>query len=220
MANAFTVTRHVAAQSGSVRVKAVDGGVAFYRSQLPTNVYVAYPGTGYQVEVFDPSPAAARALVRSGTIARITASSPNVSVPKTAATAATPAKLGRLSERLGRPVFWAGPKSQTTYELTQTPDGRIYVRYLPHGVKVGTNVPYLTIGTYPLADAYAATKHAAAALGTVAVKVPGGVAFYSKSKPTSVYVAYKKVNEQIEVYDPNPAVARAVVAGHRLQAAG
>jgi hypothetical protein len=220
MANAYAVTRHVASQRGSVAVSVGDGGVAFYRTRLPTNVYVAYPGSNYQIEVFDPSPAQARSLVASGSIVSVAARSTGVSVPKTAATSATPATLDQLSKRLGRPVYWAGRKGGITYELTQTPDGRIYVRYLPHGVKVGTPVPYLTIGTYPVTNAYAATRAAASAPDSVRFNVPGGIAFYSKAHPTSVYVAFPNVNEQIEVYDPNPARARAVVAADRVQPVG
>jgi len=48
--NAYAVTRNIALQPGSVQVP-VKGGIAFYSSQLPTNVYVAYRGSAYQIEV-------------------------------------------------------------------------------------------------------------------------------------------------------------------------
>ena len=114
--------------------------------------------------------------------------------------------------RLGRPLYWAGQRRGTTYELTQTPDGRVYVRYLPHGVQVGSGRPYLTVGTYPVANAYATTKAAASKPGAVPIRISGGIAFYDKSRPTSVYLAFPGVDEQIEVYDPSAATVHRDVA--------
>ena len=50
------------------------------------------------------------------------------------ATATTQAKLADLAAAVQHPIFWLGPESGFTYELTQTGSGKIYVRYLPHGV--------------------------------------------------------------------------------------
>jgi hypothetical protein len=44
------------------------GGVAFYSPSAPTSVYLAYPGTDVQIEVFDPSADQARVLVESGAV--------------------------------------------------------------------------------------------------------------------------------------------------------
>jgi hypothetical protein len=217
VANAYAVTRGVSTQGDAVPVRVPDGGVAFYHKGLPTNIYLAYPGTDYQVEVFDPSPEQARKLVSSGAVKEIQSASGGTTVPKTAAVAVTPGQLAKLAARLGRPLYWAGGQRGATYELTQTPDGRVYVRYLPAGVKVGSEEPYLTIGTYPVANAYATTKSASKQKGSVAIEVPGGVAFYSKSRPTSVYVAFQGVNEQIEVYDPSAALVHRTVAQHLIR---
>ena len=59
---------------------------------------------------------------------------------------------------LGVPIYWAGEQSGVRYELTKTPDNRVLVRYLPAGEKVGTKTPYLTIGTYPMKNAFAVTS--------------------------------------------------------------
>ena len=147
---------------------------------------------------------------RSSTSGHVTVTSEAVAVSE--------ARLRTLASR-GRAVYWTGPRSDMTYELTQTPDGRAYVRYLPAGVRVGTDRPFPTVATYPLRNAYAVTKSASEQRGSVAVKVPGGVAFYSVAKPTSVYVAFRGVNEQIEVFDPSPAHVRAVVAGGLVRVA-
>jgi hypothetical protein len=116
------------------------------------------------------------------------------------------------------PLYWAGRQPDVSYELTQTPDGRVYVRYLPSGAQVGSAQPYLTIGTYPVANAYATTRAASQKPGSVVIEIPGGVAFYSRRRPTSVYIAYPGVNEQVEVYDPSPARAHDVVAQHQIRA--
>jgi hypothetical protein len=214
IADAFSVTKRVATQSGSVTVPVEGGGIAVYHSRLPTNVYVAFPGSGYQVEVFDPSPAQARALVTGGSISQVPSAAAGAAVPKTAAVAATPNALAKLAAKLGRPLYWAGKEAGVTYELTQTPDGRVYVRYLPAGAKVGSDKPYLTVGTYPVRNAYTTTMAAAKQPGSTLIPVPGGVAFYNKSRPTSVYVAFPGIDEQIEVYDPSVSAVRATVAQH------
>jgi hypothetical protein len=215
--DAYQVTRHIALQPGSVRVPAPGGAVAFYRQQLPTNVYLAYPGSAYQVEVFDPSSEETRHLVSSGEVGRVPANPSGATLPKTTAVAISPSDLAKVATRLGRPVYWAGPRPRTTYELTQPPDGRIYVRYLPAGVAVGAPQPYLTVGTYPLTNAYAATKAAAKQPGSVTVPVTGGIGFYSKMRPTSVYLAFPGVDEQIEVFDPTASIARATVGQHLIR---
>ena len=218
LVGAYAVTKRVASESGSVKVPVGDGGIAFYHARLPTNVYVAYPGSDYQVEVFDPSPAQARRLVSSGSIGEVSRPATGPAVAKAAAVAVTPAALVKLAARLGRPVYWVGKEAGKTYELTQTPDGRVYVRYLPDSVAVGVPRPYLTVGTYPVENAYAVTAAAANEFGSVSLKIPGGVAFYDRSRPTSVYVAFPGIDEQIEVYDPSARVARSVVADHLIRA--
>lgn len=67
--NAFADTRRLAGSSGSVKVPAGKGGVAYYRGDTPTNVFLAYPGVTYRVEIYDPSPGRARDLVASGQVA-------------------------------------------------------------------------------------------------------------------------------------------------------
>jgi len=214
---AYAVTRRASRQADAVPVPVPNGGVAFYQRRLPTNIYVAYPGSNSQIEVFDPSPARARQLVSSGAVEPVQGSSHDIGAPKTAATATDPAALAKLAARLGRPLYWAGSEPGMTYELSQTPDGRVYVRYLPQGVAVASAQPYLTVGTYPLANAFRTTKSAAKQKGSVMIAIPGGIAFYNSSRPTSVYVAFPGVNEQIEVFDPSAATVRSIVAHHLIR---
>lgn len=216
--DAFAVTRRQAQHEGSVKVAIGGGGIAFYSDNSPANVYFAYPRSDYQIEVYDPSPARARQLVSSGQVSEVPA--------KGATTSATPhvislAKLKSLSDSVGHPVYWAGPQQRVTLESTETSDGRVFLRYLPRGVEVGSDKPYLTIGTYPVQDAFAVTQAQSRKADAVVVEASrGAVAFYARNRPTNVYVAYPDANVQIEVYDPNPARARNVVVSDRLKPVG
>ena len=51
-----------------MRIPIAGKGLAVYRPSAVTNVYLAYPGVNYQVEVFDPAPERARRLVASGKV--------------------------------------------------------------------------------------------------------------------------------------------------------
>jgi hypothetical protein len=66
--NAYKAVRTAAKESGAVTFHTRRGGLAVYNQSATTNVYLAYPGSKYQVEVFDPNPSQARQLVRSGTV--------------------------------------------------------------------------------------------------------------------------------------------------------
>jgi hypothetical protein len=134
------------------------------------------------------------------------AATPNTGI----VTRASAQTLSGLSKALGRPVYWSGPRPNFTYELTLAPNAqRIYLRYLPPGVALGSPRPdYLSIGTYSVRGAAAALRARAAEPGGVSLKLPhGGVGYYSTARPTSVYIAFPGTNEQIEVYDPSPPVA-------------
>lgn len=218
IAHAFSVTTTLARRDGAVRVPIPGGGVAFYESSSPTNIYLAFPNESYQVELYDPSPALARSLAVSGQVAPVSAAG---AASSTVATATTRAQLQSLSASLGRPIYWAGNRVGTTFELTRAPGGHVFVRYLPTGAAVGTDRPYLTIGTYPVNDAFGLTK--ALSRDPSSVRVPvgkGGVAFYSRSRPTNVYVAYPGTGIQVEVYDPAPGAALRLVSSQRIAPVG
>jgi hypothetical protein len=115
------------------------------------------------------------------------------------------------------PVYWAGPRTGQTYELFTTSDGRVYIRYLPAGVKVGDPRPqFLTVGTYPLPNGFAAVKRVGRAPGATTRKLPGGgIAVLSSATP-SVYFAYPKAKYQVEVYAPSGSTARSLVLGGQV----
>ena len=80
-----------------------------------------------------------------------------------ASSAASVAQLRGIPAETGHPLYWAGRRSEFTYELTRTADGNVYVRYLPPGIPVGAREPnYLTIGTYPRPRALRALRGLAA----------------------------------------------------------
>src|SRR5205809_2388971 len=78
--------------------------------------------------------------------------------PPSNVTAVSPTQLRTLAGSVAHPVFWVGPKSGMTYELTRTSNGSIFVRYLPSGVKIGSKDPYLTVATYPFPGAFPALQ--------------------------------------------------------------
>jgi hypothetical protein len=134
-----------------------------------------------------------------------------------APSAASVEQLAALAVSVGHPVFWLGPKSGYTYELSRTSSGRIFVRYLPPGVDVGSDKPYLTVATYPFAGAFAAVKKEADASGSESANLPeGGIAALDKGYPQSVHVAYPGVDYQVEVFDPTPQTAMGLVSRGEL----
>jgi len=210
VANAYSVVRQLAQKSGMIKL-ATKKGVAFYNQDSPTNVYMAYPGSNYEIEVFDPSASRAQLLAASGKLSPVIARKTGTTTAT--ANGTTPAAMKALERKVNHIIYWAGPVSGDTYELSRTAGGSVYLRYLPAGVPVGSSKPYTTIGSYPVANAYAATKALSERVGSIVINVGGGgVAFYNLSRPTNVYLAYPGENVQVEVYDPSPSHAHELVA--------
>jgi hypothetical protein len=139
-----------------------------------------------------------------------------------APSAASPDSLRSVAKDVGHPVFWAGPATGTTYELTETSSGRIYVRYLPKSVPVGSpRAGYTIVGTYPVDSAYSVLNQLARKSGESSFPAPrGGFAVYADSTPTNIYLAYPGKNVQIEVYDPSPRRARDLISSGRVAPVG
>jgi hypothetical protein len=132
--------------------------------------------------------------------------------------AATEDRLRSLSIDEGHPIYWIGAKANTTYELTRTSNGRIFIRYLPKGAPVGVDkADYTIIGTYPVPNATGVLEGLAKNSDEQKLSVPGdGIAVYSTSQPTNVYVAYPGSNLQIEVFDPSADRARRIVTSGQV----
>jgi hypothetical protein len=58
-------------QPGGRRLRLAGGGVGFVQRPRATSVYLAFPGVGTQIEVYDPSPGIALRLVRFGVVAPV-----------------------------------------------------------------------------------------------------------------------------------------------------
>ena len=159
-------------------------------------------------------------IVRGGGGDSGTTSSPSATpiAPKSA----TPSEIRDLSVEVGRPIYWLGPRDNTVYELQRTSQDRIYVRYLPPTADVGTKqAAYALVGTYPVPKAFDVLKGLAKNSGETSFTAPkGGIAVYSNSHPTNVYLAYPGSDVQIEVYDPTPGNARTLVASGRVVPVG
>jgi hypothetical protein len=65
---ALAALRKQAKQPGAVTRDLPGGGLAYMNADRPTSVYLAWPGSGYEVEVFDPSPKRALDLVLAGAV--------------------------------------------------------------------------------------------------------------------------------------------------------
>lgn len=137
--------------------------------------------------------------------------------PPGAPSSTSEAELRAFAASAQHPVYWAGPRVGQTYELTRTSDGRVYVRYLPEGVKAGDPRPqFLTIGTYPRANAFAELERAASAEGATSRELPqGGLAVLSRGS-SSVYFGYPDAGYQVEVYAPSAGSARKLVFGGQV----
>jgi hypothetical protein len=124
--------------------------------------------------------------------------------------------LQTLARSLQGPVYWAGPKPGYRYELTQTADGKAYVRYLPAGVKAGDKrATFLIIATYPFPDALTRLKALSQQGGT---NLPGGgFALPDAAYPKSVHLAFPGVNYEVEVYDFSPTRSRRVALSGQVQ---
>jgi hypothetical protein len=197
-------------------VKVAGGGFAAVDPDHPQSTYVAYPGSDYEVEVFDPAAGQSLKLVTTGGLQALGNSPTAVPVaPK----AASLGEIKALAGVAGHPIYWAGPQSGLTYELSELSDGRIFVRYLPAGVAVADPNAYETIGTYPVNDAFAAVTAISQEPGAKTLQVPnGGVATVDPKHPTSVYVAFPGSNLEIEVYAPSPNTASQLVTSGSIVA--
>lgn len=219
-ANTYTALKSLKTKD-VVFLKIPNNGIAEYSKAYPLSVHAAYPGVDYQVEVFDPTPGTAAGLLVSGQLTAFGSLKPKAAPAAPKPTAASPAELATLAGSLGHPVYWVGPKTGYTYEVTRTLSGTVVIRYLPAGVQIGASKPYLSVGTYPFQGAFAATKSLAKQATSTKLEAPGGaVAAFDKGYPQSVHLAYPGSDYQIEVYDPSAARAHAIVSSGQLRAIG
>jgi hypothetical protein len=115
------------------------------------------------------------------------------------------------------PVYWVGPMTARKLELTSNSDGT-FVRYLPLSASIGDSARAITVGTYPMRNAYAtAVGRAKTTQMTSRDAAGGGLAVWSKTRPTSVYLAFPGVPHLVEVYAPDADQARTLALSGRIR---
>jgi hypothetical protein len=112
--------------------------------------------------------------------------------------------LRETASRQGAPIYWAGLPQSSELELSQPAAGRTYVRYLTDEAEAGDPRPFLTVGSYELADPAAALRRQGNQADGVLASAPrGGVVYFSRSNPRSVYLAYPGVDVEVEIFAPS-----------------
>jgi len=136
--------------------------------------------------------------------------------------AASVSDLGSVAAKLGHPLYWAGQEAGYTYELTQGTNGNVWVRYLPKGTALGDpRANFVTVGTYPKANALQSVTAASKRKGAQSFSVPGGgLAVQYSDRPNSVYLAFPGKNLLIELYNPSSSAARAAAQAGQIQPLG
>lgn len=118
-------------------------------------------------------------------------------------------QLERFAARAEHPIFWAGARKGYVYEVTRTPSGRVFVRYLPQGFVAGDTRPeFMTVATYPSPGAFDNLRRATKTGGSATAVAGGGIAVTWRHSATNVYLAYPDTNYQVEVFNPVPGHAR------------
>jgi hypothetical protein len=205
---AFAAIQKQASRTGAVTTRLAHRGMAVLDAGYPDSTHVAYPQVDYQVEVYDPTPERAFHLVSGLTYLGSLGARPATAM---GATAVSLAQLQAHARALGHPIYWAGPQRGRTYELSETSNGNVFVRYLPRGVKPGSSRPYLTVATYPFAAAFAALEQTVK--GAAPIKLAhGGIGIVDAADAKSIHIAFPRSDYEIEVFDPSPRAARRLVA--------
>ena len=153
-------------------------------------------------------------FVQPTTSSPTTATTPSTSTnsvnPTTSGQVAlTEAELRSAVRTFGGAVYWAGSTSGSLYTFNHIASGQSFVRYLPNGKGLAdVQQNYRVIATYQDAKAYLTMQEAGKLATGVSITNPdGSLIYYAKASPTHVYLAYKNLAFQIEIFDPNPGVS-------------
>jgi hypothetical protein len=138
--------------------------------------------------------------------------------PQAGAAAAVSAEaLASFASSHDGPVYWLGPMAARKLELTSNSAGT-FVRYLPLDASIGNSSRAVTVGTYPMRNAYStAAGRAKAAQMTSRKAAGGGLAVWSTRRPTSVYLAFPGISQLVEVYSPDAGEARRLALSGRIR---
>jgi hypothetical protein len=127
------------------------------------------------------------------------------------------ASLRKAAAAQSTPIYWAGLTQGSELELSQPSADRTYVRYLPSGVEAGDPRPFLTVGSYRFEDPTGALRSRGSQPGGVLASAPGGgVVYFDRNDPKSVYLAYPETEVEIEVFAPEIREALQLVTDGRI----
>lgn len=109
-------------------------------------------------------------------------------------------------------VYWAGARPGRRIELTEAEGNNVFVRYLTDQAVAGDPRPaFTTVGTYAFDGAYREVRRRGRSRGMETRPAPGGgLATWSDKRPSSVYLGFPGSDLLVEVYDPDPRLARAL----------
>ena len=124
-------------------------------------------------------------------------------------TALTESELISAVKSTGVPVFWIGASEGAKYAYNNLAKDQNFIRYLPGGNGVtDTSESYRVIGTYADPNAFETLQKAADSnTGVSSRNLDGSIVYYSKASPLHVYLAFKALPYQFEIFDPVPGVA-------------
>lgn len=126
-------------------------------------------------------------------------------------------RLASLASSHEGPVYWGGSIPGRKLELTTTDSGT-FVRYLPLSTSVGASDRAITVATYPLRNAFAtAVSRSKSPQMTSSETAGGGLVVWSRTRPTSVYLAFPGVPHLVEVYAPDATQARTLALSGRIR---
>lgn len=135
------------------------------------------------------------------------------------AAALSASELLARGSSLEQPAYWIGPRAGTaSYELSSTPDGRVYIRYLTGDAEAGDPRPdFLTVGTYSVAEAKQALEEATRGEGQT-LSHEEGYEVLSSKQATNAYVVFDDQPElQVEIFSPQPGEAAELATSGALR---
>lgn len=123
--------------------------------------------------------------------------------------ALTESELTSAVKATGGSIYWIGPAAGAKYTFNRVSESQNFIRYLPGGTGLtDTAENYRIIATYADPTAYETMKTAAQSESGVSSTNPdGSIVYYLKASPLHVYLAFKNLAFQIEIFDPTPGAA-------------
>lgn len=139
--------------------------------------------------------------------------------PSPLATTANPITSGQVAlteselisavKTVGGSIYWLGSAAGAKYAFNSVSEDQNFIRYLPGGTGLtDTEQKYRIIATYKDATAYETMRTAAKSDSGVSITNPdSSIVYYLKASPLHVYIAFKDLAFQIEIFDPTPGAA-------------